>query len=177
METRAGAPPSLPSAIKFMRRVWLLMVGSILVLAATTEMFAPSSRHPAKSFFESITVVAILCAVGWAVLRRKYVGAGRRQLARDPKDTLALRRWQTGRTISFMMSEAVALYGLNLRYAGFTLSEVLPFYAAGLILMIFSAPRPPSRKPQKQSQYKGPLTCLCRSSTRRPKHSFPSRLH
>jgi hypothetical protein len=109
METKTGAPTSLPFVIKFSRRVWFVMVVSILVFAAVAEISGHPSRRPTDSFFESITVLAILCVAGWAVLRRKYVGEGKRQLSRDPNDGRALKRWQTGQNISFVASEAIAL--------------------------------------------------------------------
>jgi hypothetical protein len=55
-----------------------------------------------------------------------------------------LRRWQTGCILGFAQSEAIERrVGLSLRFMGFTLREVAPFYAAGFVLMIFSGPRAP----------------------------------
>ena len=52
-------------------------------------------------------------------------------------------RWQTGYILGFAQSEAIALFGLSLRYMGFTLREVSPFYVVGFVLMLLSWPRVP----------------------------------
>ena len=65
-------------------------------------------------------------------------------LVKDPTDIIALRRWLTGHILHYSLSLAVALYGLVLRYAGFSLHEVLPFYIGGFVLMLYGMPRPPN---------------------------------
>lgn len=42
-----------------------------------------------------------------------------------------------------LLSESIALFGLILRILGFTLSEVMSFYLAGLALMLVFGPRRP----------------------------------
>jgi len=140
METKAGP---LGATMKVTRKLWMLLLASILLIPALVEISVPPPRSHSKSFRESIMLMAVLCVVGWGVVRRKYIGKAKLQLSQDPKHSQALRRWQAGYVISFMMSEAVALYGVNLRYRGVALREVAPFYVAGFILMVFSAPKPP----------------------------------
>lgn len=100
-------------------------------------------RRQPKAFVESTAVIAILCVLGWLALRRKYIEAAKRQLSTNGNDGVALKRWQTGQIISFALSEAVAMYGLNLRYAGLAFSGAAWFYVAGLLLMLSSFPRSP----------------------------------
>jgi F0F1-type ATP synthase membrane subunit c/vacuolar-type H+-ATPase subunit K len=135
--------PLLPPVIKFMRMVWLWMIASVFLFASVAEMSARTMRRPPVRVFEVIAGVAVALAISWIVVRRKYVGEGANVLARDPSDARALRRWRTGHIISYVISEAVALYGLNLRYMGFTFRDVTAFYLAGLVLMLFSWPKMP----------------------------------
>jgi hypothetical protein len=89
----------------------------------------------------AITGLAVLVTVSWLVLRRKYLGRSVTALRSNPENVQAIKRWQTGQVLSFVLSEAVALYGVNLRYLGLSFREVIPFYAAGLALMLWSWPR------------------------------------
>ena len=41
----------------------------------------------------------------------------------------------------YCLSEAVAVYGLVLHFFGFSLSQVRPFFFAGLMLLFFFEPR------------------------------------
>jgi hypothetical protein len=45
---------------------------------------------------------------------------------------------------TFALSEAVVIYGVVLRFVGFRFSQVVPFFLAGLILMLFFGPRRPA---------------------------------
>jgi len=53
-----------------------------------------------------------------------------------------LNRWRTGYLITYALSEALALFGLLVRLAGFSLSQAVTFYLPGLVLMLFFRPRP-----------------------------------
>ncbi|HKH98866.1 MAG TPA: hypothetical protein VJ999_07150 [Candidatus Sulfotelmatobacter sp.] len=143
MDRDTRLPLTLPAALKFTRTVWSLTFISILVFPAIAEKTGPASRHPSKGLFFAITLLAMLVVVSWRVARAKYVREGARRLAEDLGDTRALRRWQAGHILSFMTSEAVMLYGLILRYEGFSFADVVAFYIGGLILMLLSAPRVP----------------------------------
>jgi hypothetical protein len=46
-----------------------------------------------------------------------------------------------GQIMTFALSEAIALLGFVLRLVGFSLSQVAPFYLAGILLRPFFNPR------------------------------------
>jgi hypothetical protein len=119
------------------------MLGSIVLLAAVAEFSAQARPEPKVSFFKAIAAVAIGLVFSCLVLRRKYVVQPAKRLVLEPTDAAALKRWQAGHILHYSMSEAVALYGLVLRYQGFSLSQVLPFYLVGLALMLYGRPRAP----------------------------------
>ena len=146
MNREPRMPLTLPAALRFTRTLWSLMLISIVVFIATAERTAPASRHQSRSLFFAITLLAIWAAAGWRIPQVKFVREAARRLVQDRKDARALKRWQSGYVLSFMLSEAVALYGLILRYEGFPLKDVAAFYALGLILMILSAPKAPHRE-------------------------------
>jgi hypothetical protein len=43
--------------------------------------------------------------------------------------------------VTYCLSEAIALYGMVLHFLGFGLSQIVPFFIAGLGLIIFYWPR------------------------------------
>jgi hypothetical protein len=65
-------------------------------------------------------------------------------LVRNEQDALSLARWRSGYVLIYALCEAVALYGLVLRFMGFTLTQVAPFYVVGFVLLFFFSPRRPS---------------------------------
>jgi hypothetical protein len=60
-------------------------------------------------------------------------------------DLATLGRWKNGYLVTYALSEALALFGLIVRLAGFSLSEAITFYLPGFVLMLFFRPQPPSR--------------------------------
>lgn len=116
---------------------------SIFIVAAIPEVAPPAMRKQPDAFVVSITVLAVLCVTAWGALRWKLLRQRRKELSEDPREGRTAKRWQTAQLISFALSEAVALYGVNLRYAGLSLHQVIHFYLAGFLLMVFSFPKAP----------------------------------
>jgi hypothetical protein len=139
MQTSPSSP-SLGSVKRTLLIVWLAMLFSIVVYVVIGESSAHGSQRPQAVFFEAITTVSIVAVIARVILRRKLLGDATRLLAQDPNSAQGLRQWQAGHIVSFALSEAVALFGFVLRFMGFTLREVVPFYIAGFVLMILSAP-------------------------------------
>jgi hypothetical protein len=135
--------PTLPALTTTLRLLWLMMLTSIVLLVGIAEISAPSSRRGEKIVFEIIAGLVIVIIVSRTIMRRRYVLRGAQQLAKDPTNLGALRRWQTGYILGFAQSAAIAMFGLSLRFMGFTFGEVAPFYAVGFALMLFSRPRAP----------------------------------
>ena len=75
--------------------------------------------------------------------RRKLVLGSELMLATQPDDRGALGRWRAGYIITWALCESIVLYGLALRFMGFTFVQVLPFLGAGFVLMLFFSPRKP----------------------------------
>ncbi len=138
-------PLSLPSALAFTRKVWILMLISIPLFVLVVEYLNPKERRLPQSFLVTISALAIGCAFLWISFRGRYIGTSRLELAADPRNMRALKKWQVGHLMSFLLSEAVALYGINLRFRGLTFSQAAPFCLVGLLLMIFSAPAAPAK--------------------------------
>lgn len=71
------------------------------------------------------------------------VGPALDTLGSMPDDPDALAKWRKGLVLSGVLLDAVVLYGFAFRVLGGTLQQSLPFYAAGIGLMIVWWPKRP----------------------------------
>jgi len=91
--------------------------------------------------------VAALSSISVAqALRQKLVVAPAEELARQPDNAALLQRWRSGNIVQFAFAESVSLFGLVLRLLGASWPIAAPFFAVGLLILLLSAPRDPSRQ-------------------------------
>ncbi|HET9409438.1 MAG TPA: hypothetical protein VFO39_19505 [Candidatus Sulfotelmatobacter sp.] len=129
---------------KQLRIICFTMAASI-VMYAGLAWWLPSSARLNPVLFKAISLVAVSLVVAIAVIRRILVAPADARLASQPGDPIALARWRQGHVTIFALCEAVALYGLVLHFLGGSLFQILPFFACGLTLMLFFAPKAPTR--------------------------------
>ncbi len=88
-------------------------------------------------------IVALVAAMVGAILlvRRIIVMPVETTLVADSENAVGLSRWRFGYIATFVLSEAIALYGLVLRFVGLGFQQVVPFFLAGFILLLFFGPR------------------------------------
>ena len=84
-------------------------------------------------------------SVAWT-LRPKLVTAPAEELARQPDNAAQLQRWRSGNILQFVFAESVTLFGVVLRLLGGDWPVAAPFFALGLLMLLLSAPRDPSRQ-------------------------------
>jgi F0F1-type ATP synthase membrane subunit c/vacuolar-type H+-ATPase subunit K len=89
-------------------------------------------------------MLAVVAVAVIFLLRRKLVKSAEQILSVQPDDTAALARWRAGYLITYAFSEAIPLYGLVLHFMGFAFAQVLPFFVAGFVVILFYAPRLPA---------------------------------
>jgi hypothetical protein len=121
------------------------MLVSIVLYVLIGERLA-QHRSPNAALFYAMSLVSITTIGIILVVRRTLVLQSEETLRTRPADSLALNRWRSGYIVTYALAEAQALLGLVLRFFGFSLSQVAPFYVAGFILMLFFGPRSPSRE-------------------------------
>ena len=91
--------------------------------------------------------VAALSSISVAqTLRQKLVIAPAEELARQPDNAALLQRWRSGNIVQFAFAESVTLLGLVLKLLGASWPVAAPFFAVGLLMLLLSAPRDPSRQ-------------------------------
>jgi hypothetical protein len=131
-------------SLKLLRTVRLFLLVTIVLYAAIAERFGPTPKAQAPLVFYAITAVAISLIATMFAIRRGRLAKLEKILSSHQEDTAALNPWRATYLLIFVACEAIALYGLVLRFLGFTFMQVTPFYIAGFVLMLYFAPRRPS---------------------------------
>ena len=130
-------------SIKTLRTVQWAMLLSILLYVGVGEILGPRIRHvePALSGVLSTLAVGIVGTI--FVVRRTLVFRAASTLATQPEDNICLNQWKTGYLTTYALCEALALFGLVLRFRGSELQQSLLFYVGGFVLLLFFRPRLP----------------------------------
>jgi hypothetical protein len=129
---------------KLLQTVRIALLVSIALYVFVGERIERSTQSaPDRNFYFAITLFAITTVGMTFAVWRLFVLRSEVILANQPEDTAALKRWRTGYIITYTLCETVALFGFVLRFMGFTLSEVAPFYVVGFALLLLFSPRRP----------------------------------
>ena len=131
-------------AVRLVRQVQIAMLVSIaLYLVAGERLARTLAHHPANALFHALSFISISIVGATVVVRRTLVLGSEALLKETPDDTLAATRWRTGYLILYVLCEALGVFGLILRMAGFTLANVWGFYLGGVLLLLLYSPRAP----------------------------------
>jgi len=117
------------------------LFASVLLFAAIPELFRVEKHSPSEVVFYVVVFVVLWMAISIFKIRSVLILRAETLLASNPSDAVALRRWQAGYVATYAVFEAIGLYGLVLRYLGFALTRVLPFYIAAVALILAYGPR------------------------------------
>jgi hypothetical protein len=120
------------------------MLISIGLYAFIAGCFGPASTIVSPAFIYAIVALAAAMVGAVLMVRWLMVEPAESILAGDSENAAALKRWRAGYLVTFVASEAVALYGIVLRFMGVEFRQAIPFFVAGFILMLFFGPRRPS---------------------------------
>jgi F0F1-type ATP synthase membrane subunit c/vacuolar-type H+-ATPase subunit K len=130
-------------ALKTLLAVQWSMLASILLYGLVGELVRGSTRgiDPSVSYVFTTLGVAIVGAI--FVVRRTMVLRAAESLAAHPEDGLSLNHWRTGYFATYALCEALALFGLILRFMGCSSQQSVPYYLGGFVLLFFFRPRVP----------------------------------
>lgn len=131
------------NAIKIVRVVQIAMLVSVLVFVIVGEFVGSIPRFSNPTLFYALSLATITIVGVILVVRRTLVLQSAATLATRPNDVATLNRWRAGHVMTYALSESIAIFGLLLRFIGFSLSQVASFYIAAFILLLFFGPRRP----------------------------------
>jgi len=119
------------------------MLGSILLYAALSEAMKsrPAAADPALNYAFTTAGVAIVGVI--FVVRRTLVLRSAESLAAHPDNALTVSHWRNGYIVTYALCEALALFGLILRFTGVNFQQSLPYYIGGFVMLFFFGPREP----------------------------------
>jgi len=124
------------------RLVQIAMLVSIVLYVVVGELIGHTGAANNGLFYGmSLASISILGAA--VVVRRTLVLPAEALLREKPTDLLVQARWKTGYIFLYALCESLALFGLVLRIAGFTLAHVWGFYLGGFLLLLLFSPRVP----------------------------------
>jgi hypothetical protein len=130
--------------LKTLRAVQWSMLVSILLYAIVGEVLGPRARavDPSLSYLFSTLAVGVVGTI--FVVRRTLVLRAASSLSAHPDDSLSLNQWKTGYVTTYALCEALALFGLVLRFRGCSLQQSALFYVGGFVLLFFFRPQQPA---------------------------------
>jgi hypothetical protein len=133
----------MQGTLRTLRTVQWAMLGGILLYAVVGEVLGSGVRaaNPSLSYVFTTAGVAIVGVI--FVVRRTLVLRSAESLASHPDDSLTLNHWKSGYIATYALCEALALFGLVLRFTGCSFQQSLPFYIGGFVLLFFFGPRQP----------------------------------
>ena|SRR5579864_3844900 len=134
----------MEASLKQLRIVHGALLFSI-VLYGFVSTHAPARPTPVATVLYAIALLSVALVITILVLRNKLLASAGKVLSNQPEDKVALARWRAAHIITWVLCEAIALYGLVLRYIGFPMSEAVFFFIAGFGLMLLFAPRRPEQ--------------------------------
>ncbi len=125
--------------------IWAAMACSLIVyLSIPLFLPAPSMTYEATDFgilFTAMGVVAVLTSVVSLVMRRMLVVQPIRTRALDPRSPDGMQRLSQALLLTWVLSEAVALYGLVLYLVTRQVQLMVPFVMMSAFLLVVHAPR------------------------------------
>jgi hypothetical protein len=137
----------METAVRLVRLVQIAMLVSIVLYVAVGELVGRAAASNNALFYTmSLTSISTLGAA--FVVRRTLVLPAESLLREKPSDPLVQALWKTGYIFLYALCEALALFGLILRMAGFTLVHVWGFYLGGFLLLLLFSPRAPRLQPR-----------------------------
>jgi hypothetical protein len=129
--------------VRTLRAVQWSMLGSILLYAVVGEVLGHGARAVDASLSYVFTTAGVALVGVIFVVRRTLVLRSAENLAAHPDDLLTLRHWKSGYITTYALCEALALFGLILRFMGCSFQQSLPFYIGGFVLLFFFGPHEP----------------------------------
>ena len=136
-------PMTLETTLRVLRLLWGVLLFSILLFPVIGEAVGTREPKDVRLIQLGLACLSLVLIVVASLVRLKMVQPATEILSSRSDDAAALKRWQTGSILSYVMFESVVLYGFVFRMMGASLYQAAPFYLAGVLLMILWWPRRP----------------------------------
>ena len=113
------------AALRTVRLIQIAMLVSIAMYVVVGEL--AGQRLAAQATVPYAIAVASISVVGAIlVVRKTLVLESEAQLRQKPDDPVIVSRWKAGYIVTYALCEALAIFGLLLRFMGFPMIHVWP---------------------------------------------------
>ena len=134
----------MDAQLRILRVIHAAMVaGTILYVVIAQTVIRVEGKTVSPIIYFAVAVLAAVMVGLIFVARQAWLSSAVEALQMRPDDAAASMRWRTAYIVIFALCEATVLYGFVLRVLGATLAQVVPFYAAGILLLLLFSPRKP----------------------------------
>jgi len=134
---------TLESSIRFLRIVYLVILAAMIDEVLVAEKLINHVVRDIRTFWLAMLAVGV-AEIGIAIsFRNRMLGPAMDVLQSSPNNVVALGKWRAANILSFVLSNAVVLFGFAVRFTGGTTMQSLPFYVAGFSMMLLWWPRRP----------------------------------
>ncbi len=130
---------------RFIQTIRFVLACSVVAYALICRRL-PTSGNSNPIVLRAITAMAVVLVIVIFVMRRIQVLPVEAILTTQSPDPKALLRWRKGYLTTYALSVAIALYGLALHFLGSSFMQVVPFFVAGLALILFLGPVSPKSR-------------------------------
>jgi len=135
--------PTFDGTLRGLRTLYLILLVAMLLYVAVAEKTQHQLIDMNRAFLAGLTGAAAIMVGIVLYLQVKRIRPALETLQAKPDDDASLERWRTGSFASYIMAEAIVLFGLCLRFLGGRPTLALPFYGVGIVMMLFLFPRRP----------------------------------
>ncbi len=130
------------ASLKRLQTIRIALLGSI-VLYFLVCLYSPVRSEGSPDMLRVLALTSAVMAAAVFVLRGKVLGPSAALAATRPDDAKTLSLWRTAHIVIWALCEVIAMYGLLLRYLGFSVAYAAPFFACGFLLILFLGPQRP----------------------------------
>jgi len=136
------APPTVDGTLRWLRIWYSVMLIAIVLYVIVSERAQHQLIDMNRAFLAGLGVVAAIL-VGIAFYVQVKVIRPALEILQAKPDPAAMASWRSASLASYVIAEAIVLFGLCLRFLGGARTMSIPFYIVGLVLMLFLFPRRP----------------------------------
>jgi hypothetical protein len=129
-------------ALRIVRLIQIAMLMSVGICVVVGEVIGTRLTTGANTPY-AISFASIAMVGAMLVVRKTLVLQSEAELRVKPGDPAIVARWKTGYIVTYVFCEALGLFGLLLRSMGFPISQVWPYYAGSVVLLLLFWPRIP----------------------------------
>ncbi|HTW23707.1 MAG TPA: hypothetical protein VMD78_08910 [Candidatus Baltobacteraceae bacterium] len=136
-------PPTIDGTLRWLRIWYSVLLIAMALYVAVSERAQHQLIDMNRAFLSGLGVIAaVLVGIAFYV-QVKVIRPALETLQAKPGAADAISSWRSASLASYVIAEAIVLFGLCLRFLGGARIMSIPFYFVGIALMLFLFPRRP----------------------------------